>query len=175
MMSKLSRQNSAQLHFRGCAMWTSTSFALCWSRNMRRQLYRAGFSNRPSTFVSECVENPNYSLPESSALAKHSTNCAAELNAFPTVRRCQVDNGPERNDPSGINFFVRHVVVPLDVIDADRLGDSGVLIQVEQVALQIQVIDNASQVAFEVAVIDDVEANERAEEPPIGFDDALAK
>src|ERR1700736_1989954 len=76
-----------------------------------------------------------------------------------TVRLCQVDNRSERHDPGGINFLVRHVVVPLDVIDADGLGDSRLLIEVQQVTVQIRVIDNAPKIAFEVAVIHDVEAN----------------
>ena len=47
------------------------------------------------------------------------------------MRPGKIDNWPEWHDPSGINFLVRHVVVMLDVIDADRLGDSGLLVKVE--------------------------------------------
>lgn len=68
-----------------------------------------------------------------------------------------------------------HVVVPLDVIDADRLGDSRVLIEIEQITLEIRIIDDASQIAFEMPVINDIEANERAKETPIGFDHPVAK
>ena len=51
----------------------------------------------------------------------------------------------------------------LDVIDAHRLGDSRLLVEIEHVALEVRKIDNAAKVAFEVAVIDDVEPDKRAE------------
>ena len=100
------------------------------------------------------------------------------------MRLCQIDppvdgfaeanNRPERHNASGINFLVRHVVVPLDVIDANGFGDSGLLIKIEQVTLQVRVIDDPAKIAFEMSVIYDVEPNQRAEETPIGFDDAIA-
>jgi len=52
-------------------------------------------------------------------------------NLLAVMRPGKIDNWPERHDPSGINFLVGHVVVTLDVIDADRLGDSGLLVKVE--------------------------------------------
>ena len=39
--------------------------------------------------------------------------------------------------------------------------------------MQIRIIDDAAKVAFEMAVIDNVEPDERAEESPIRFDDAI--
>ena len=65
--------------------------------------------------------------------------------------------------------------MPLDVIDADGLGDSGLLIKIEHVTLQTRVIDNAPEIAFEMAVINDVEPNERAEESPICLNDSFVK
>ena len=38
--------------------------------------------------------------------------------------------------------------------------------------MEVRVIDNAAQIAFEVPVINDVESDEGAEKSPIGFDDA---
>ena len=52
--------------------------------------------------------------------------------------------------------------MPLDVIQVDRLGDAGLLVQVQQIALQIWIIDDAPQVAFEMAVINRVKTHERA-------------
>src|SRR5207244_7401101 len=43
------------------------------------------------------------------------------------------------------------------------------------VALQVRVIDGPAQVAFEVAVVNDIEPHERAKETPVGFDDTVAK
>ncbi len=73
----------------------------------------------------------------------------------------------------GLISRVRHVVMALDVIEIDRLGDAGLLIQIHQITLQIWVIDDAPQIALEMPVINDVEPDERAEKSPIGFDDAV--
>ena len=86
-----------------------------------------------------------------------------------------MDNRPERHDARGINFLVRHVVVTFDVIDAHGLGDSGLLIEIKHVALELRIIDNPSEIAFEMAVINDIEPDERAKQAPIGFHDALAE
>ena len=86
-----------------------------------------------------------------------------------------MDNRPERHDARGINFLVRHVVVTFDVIDAHGLGDSGLLIEIEHVALEVRIIDNPSEIAFEMAVINDVEPNQCAKQAPVRFDDPFAK
>ena len=91
------------------------------------------------------------------------------------MRFRQIEFGADRHDSSGINFCLRHVVVTLDVIEVDGLGDAWLLVQIHQVSLKIRVIDNASDVALEVAVIDDVKPNQCAEKSPVGFDDAAAE
>lgn len=70
---------------------------------------------------------------------------------------------------------VRDVIMTLDVIEIDGLGNAWVLIQVHQITLQIWVIDNAPQIALEMPVIDDVEPDERAEKSPIGFHDPVVE
>ena len=57
---------------------------------------------------------------------------------------------------------MRHVVMPFDVIQIDRLGDAGLLVQVHQIVLQVWIINDAPEVAFEVAVIHRVKTHERA-------------
>ena len=63
----------------------------------------------------------------------------------------------------GLISRVRHVVMAFDVIEVDRLGDAGLLIQVHQISLQVWIIDNAPQVALEVAVINRIKTHQRAE------------
>ena len=62
------------------------------------------------------------------------------------------------------------VIVALDVIEVDRLGDAVDLIEVAQVAVQVRVVDDPAQVAFEMPVVDRIEANQRHEEAPIGLE-----
>ena len=63
------------------------------------------------------------------------------------------------------------VIVPLDVIEIDGVRDARHLIQIAQIIPKICIVDDAPQIAFEVAVIDGVETYERREQPPIRFGD----
>ncbi len=96
-------------------------------------------------------------------------------NFLPTVRLCQIKRWAEGNDPGRINLRVRHIIMALDVVEVDRVGDAWLLIQIRQVALQIRVIDDAAQVALEMAVINHVEPDKRAKKSPVRFDDAIAE
>jgi hypothetical protein len=79
------------------------------------------------------------------------------------MRFRQVKHRTDRNNPSGINLLVREIVVPLDMIEANCLGDPGLLIQVHQIALQVRVVENAPKTALKMNVINLVEANQSAE------------
>ena len=74
----------------------------------------------------------------------------------------------------GLSVRVRAVVVPLDVIHVDGLGDAGVLVQLAQVARELRVVDDAAQVALEVADVHGVEAHERREQAPVRLGDRVA-
>ena len=62
--------------------------------------------------------------------------------------------------------------MPLDLIDAYRLGDAGHLIKIAGVIPQIGIVGDAPQIAFEMAVINAVKADQRREQPPVSFRDA---
>ena len=91
------------------------------------------------------------------------------------MRFHQIEFWADRYDAGGINLCLRHVIVTLDVIEVDGLCDTRLLVQIHQVSLKIRVINNASDVALEVAVIDDVKPDQGAEKSPVGFDDAVAE
>ena len=69
---------------------------------------------------------------------------------------------PDRHDPSRIDLLVRHVVVPLDVVEVHRLCDARRADRDRVDTAKIRVVDDPSQVAFEVAVINGVEADQGA-------------
>ncbi len=79
------------------------------------------------------------------------------------MRLREIERRANRDDAGGINFRVRHIIVTLDMIEVDGLGDTGLLIQVHQVTLEVRVVDDAADVAFEMTVINRVEPHERAE------------
>lgn len=77
---------------------------------------------------------------------------------------------PDRDDPGRVDIVVRNVIVALDVIEIDRFGDAVDLIQIAQITVQIRIIHDAAKIAFKVPVVDRIEANERYEKAPIGFE-----
>src|SRR5262245_39280175 len=91
------------------------------------------------------------------------------------MRGKQVQFGANRNDPSGVDLLMRHVVMTLDMLEIDRFCYSRLLIKVQEITLQIWIIHNPSNVALEMPVINGVKPNESAEKPTIRFDHSLAK
>src|SRR5260370_35188923 len=77
------------------------------------------------------------------------------------------------NNARRVDVVVSKVVVALDVIEIDGLGDTRVLVEVQEIALQVRIIEDALDVTFEVAVIDRIEANERAEQAPVRLHDPM--
>ena len=91
------------------------------------------------------------------------------------MRTRQIKLWTDRNYLGRINVVVGDVVMLFDVLEVYGLGDSRLLIQIPQVAVQVRIVHDSADVAFEVPVIDGVEAHESAKEPPVGFDDAVAE
>jgi hypothetical protein len=70
---------------------------------------------------------------------------------------------------------VREVIVLLDVIEVHGLGNSQLLVEVGEITLEVWVIDDPAQTAFEMDVVDDVEANEGAKQSPVALHDSVSK
>ena len=69
----------------------------------------------------------------------------------------------ERNDPGGIDVVVRDVIMPLDVVEVDRVGDAVDLVEISQVAEEMAIVDDPAEVALEMAVVDGIEPYQRHE------------
>ena len=52
-----------------------------------------------------------------------------------------------------------NVVMTFDVIEVHRLGDARLLVEIAQIAIEVRVIDDASDVTFEVSVIYPIKPN----------------
>ena len=91
------------------------------------------------------------------------------------MRFPQIKQRTDWNDLGGIDVSMCHVVMPLNVVEIDCFGDAWLLIQIHQVTLQIWIVDDPPQIAFEVAVVNSVEPNQSAEKSPIRFNDAVAE
>ena len=73
-----------------------------------------------------------------------------------------------------VNAVVAVVVMPNDVIEINRLGDTGPLVQFARKRPKVAEIDKSRPIAFEMKMIDRVKPEKRRYQPPIGFSDAVA-
>ena len=91
--------------------------------------------------------------------------------AFPAMRGRQILVGTEGDDMGRIDVVVSDVVMPLDVVEVHGVGNAVGLIEVFEVAEEVRVVDDPPEIAFEMAVVDGVEAHQGDEQAPIGFDE----
>src|SRR5690606_34599195 len=81
----------------------------------------------------------------------------------------QVKFWADRHDTVRVDAVMAAVVVLLDVVEADGFRHARPLVKLASVAPQIGVIDQTPDVAFEMAVVNGIEANQGSEEAPIGL------
>ena len=74
-----------------------------------------------------------------------------------------------RDNPGRIDVIVGVVVMPLDVVEVDGLANPRLLIKISQIAVQVRVIDDATDVAFEMSVVNRIKPNQCYEQTPIRF------
>ena len=79
--------------------------------------------------------------------------------------------GTKWDDTGRIDVVVGDVVMPLDVVEVDGVGDAVGLIEVFEVAKEVRVVDDPPKVALEMAVVDSVEAYKGDEQAPVGFNE----
>jgi len=94
---------------------------------------------------------------------------------FASVGLSEVENRTDRHYASGVNRIMRHVIVTLNVFEVDRFSDTRLLIKIGHVVLETGVIENTAHAALEVNVIDDIKADQGAEQSPVGLDDMATK
>ena len=79
--------------------------------------------------------------------------------------------GAKRDNTGRVDVVVGNVVVPFNVVEVHCVGDAICLIEVFEIAEEIWIVDDPTEVALEMAVVDGVEAYEGDEQAPIGFDE----
>jgi hypothetical protein len=95
--------------------------------------------------------------------------------ALSSVRRIQILLWSNRHNPGRIDVIVGVVVMPFDVVEVDGLGNPRLLIKISQIAIQVRIIDDTTDVAFEMSMVNRVKPNKRYEQAPIGFQRLGAK
>src|SRR6187399_3033388 len=94
--------------------------------------------------------------------------------AVASVRSLEIQLGSDRYDAGGIQLRVALVVVMSDVIQMYRAPDGGHLVQIACVRGERRVVCQATQVAFEVAVVGSVKTNQRDEQPYVSLGEAIS-
>ena len=80
-----------------------------------------------------------------------------------------------RNYSGRVDIVMREVVMTFDVIEVHRIRNAVNLIEIAEIPVQVRVISDPSDIAFEVAVVDCVEPDQRHEEPPVRFERQIPK
>jgi hypothetical protein len=96
------------------------------------------------------------------------------VESFPAVRCGENQERASGHDAGGVEALVAPVVVVLDVVHVDGLRYTRLLIEISQISPQVRIVHDASQVAFEVSVVNGVEAHQRRKHAPVGLRYAVA-
>jgi len=99
----------------------------------------------------------------------------ALLDVLAAMGAGKVKQGTDGDNASGVDVVVGNVVVAFNVVEVDGFGDARLLVKIAEIALEVGIIDDPAEVAFEMTVINGVETDEGTKETPIGFDDLRAK
>lgn len=75
----------------------------------------------------------------------------------------------DRDDAGRVNIIVRDVVVAFDVVDIHGLGNAVGLVEIFQIPEQVRVVDDSSEIAFEMSMVHGIEPNQCDKKPPVGF------
>ena len=79
----------------------------------------------------------------------------------------QILIGTHRDDAGRVDVIMRHIVVALDMVEIDGLGNAVGLVKIFEIAEQVRIVDDPTDVAFEVAVIDRIEPDQGDEQLPV--------
>ena len=91
------------------------------------------------------------------------------------MRSVEILHRAHRNNTRRIDVVVSKVVMTLDVIEVNDVGNSVELIQIAKVSKQIRVIHNPADIAFEMPVINRVKSDQRYKKSPIRFERKIAE
>ena len=80
-----------------------------------------------------------------------------------------------RNYSGRVDIVMREVVVSFNVIEVHRIRNAVNLVEIAEIPVQVRVISDPSDVAFEMAMVDRVEPDQRHKEPPVRFERQIPK
>src|SRR5574339_583934 len=91
------------------------------------------------------------------------------------MRSLEILVRPQRDDARRIDGAMRHIIVTLDMVEINGLRDPIILVKISQIAEEMGIVRDSPHVAFEVNIIDGIEADQRHKQAPVGFHDPLSE
>ncbi len=82
---------------------------------------------------------------------------------FAVMRCCEIDAWAFRDNATGVDSVVARVVMALDVLHVHRVSNAGMLVKIPDVAGQVCVVVNATNIAFEVTNIHRIKTHQCGE------------
>ena len=74
-----------------------------------------------------------------------------------SVRALQIQLWSDGDDAGRVDVVMGDVVVPLDMVEIDGLRNALYLVEVSEVAIELRIVDDATEVTFEVPVVHGIE------------------
>jgi len=85
------------------------------------------------------------------------------------MRPIEIERRSNRDNAIRIDLMMGQIIMAFDVVEVDRFGDARLLVKVAQIPVETGVINHAAQVALKMPMINRIEPDQGAEEPPIRF------
>lgn len=83
--------------------------------------------------------------------------------------RRQVLVGADWDDTGRIDIVVCDVVMPLDMVEVHGIGNTVGLVEISEIPEEMWIVDDSSDIALKMSVVDRIEPNQRDKETPVGF------
>jgi hypothetical protein len=77
----------------------------------------------------------------------------------------------DRDYTGGIDGVVGDIVVPLDMVEVDGMGDPVGLVEVSEVTEEVRVVPDSSDITLKMAMVDHIEPHQGDKEPPVGLNE----
>ena len=118
--------------------------------------------------------DPANSVQIVSAATRWMTNVLGSRRSAAANSIEKVHRGADWNDAGWIDAAVTLIIVVLNVVEVDRVGNAGSAIEISCIVGERGIVGDAPHVAFEVPEINRIETDKSGEQPDVGFGQPLA-
>ena len=81
----------------------------------------------------------------------------------------------DRDYAGGIDAVVGAIVVPLDMVEVDGMGDPVGLVEVSEVTEEVRVVPDSSDITLKMSVVDRIEPHQGDKESQVGLNELRSK